>query len=108
MLFRTAEAFIEYLAYNPDTKIGILSLDHDLGEDIMDGYDLVKQLYHQFPDISIKEVRLHTDNYVGFENMYRYLVSAITHDALPNVKYVSPYVYDAKDGEITRGLKYMS
>ena len=108
LLFRTAEEFIEYLTNNPETKINVLSLDHDLGLEVMDGYELVKNIYYQFPELHIQEVRLHTDNGIGFRNMYHYFVSAMDNNALPNVKYVSPNVYDVIDGEIKQGLKFIN
>lgn len=107
LLFRTAEEFIEYLANSPHIKINVLSLDHDLGLEIMDGYELVKNIYYQFPDLHIKEVRLHTDNFIGFGNMYHYLVNAIENQALPNIEHVTPYVYDVIDGNISRGYKFI-
>lgn len=105
MCFRTAEEFMEYLSEHPDMKIDVLHLDHDLGLGVMDGYDIVKELYRIHSQVCINEVRLHTDNHVGFDNMYYYLVSAIKNEALPNVKSVSPYVYDCRDTGMIRGLK---
>ncbi len=53
----------------------VLSLDHDLGDNIPTGYDLVKQLeemvatQHEFkPKI---EMRIHSANPVGRQNMER-------------------------------------
>lgn len=106
LLFRTAEDFIAFFTLNSSLKINILSLDHDLGLDIMDGYDLVKEIVQKFPDIHIKEVRFHTDNYIGFKNMYHYMSSAIDNQVLPNVGHVSPFVYDVIDGEIIRGYRF--
>lgn len=72
----------------------------------LDGYDFVKEIYLQFPDIKIKEVRLHTDNFTGFRNMYYCFINAIKNEALPNIEYVSPYLYDVIDGEIKKGLRF--
>lgn len=106
LVFRTAESLILFLQHNPETEINILSLDHDLGLEALDGYDFVKEIYLQFPDIKIKEVRLHTDNFTGFRNMYYYFINAIKNEALPNIEYVSPYLYDVIDGEIKKGIRF--
>lgn len=52
-------------------KIGILSLDHDLGVNQPTGYDLVKIMVEKrlYP----QEIYLHSANPVGRENMYKLL-----------------------------------
>lgn len=74
LVFRTGEDFINWLKDNSDKHIDLISLDHDLGEGIMDGYELVKQMV----DIcfSCCVIQFHTDNITGFLNMYHYLKSA--------------------------------
>lgn len=62
-----------------DNKVGILSLDHDLGEDeygnlLKTGYDLVKYICENNCDI--EKIYIHTDNAVGRENMYQTLLGA--------------------------------
>lgn len=55
-----------------DNEVGILSLDHDLGEDengnlLSTGYDFVK--YFCEYGLFCEKIYLHTDNSVGRENM---------------------------------------
>lgn len=94
--FRTGEAFIQWLKENPNTEVSLLSLDHDLGQDIMDGYTLTKELVGL--DNNIKNVQLHTDNMVGFKNMYYYLHNAKKHGMLPNMNNIYNYKVNCIDG----------
>ncbi len=74
VIVRTAEtAYEAILAGNKAGKDMVVSLDHDLGEDIPTGYDLVKWIYK---DIAIDEnfrpqisFLIHSMNPVGRENM---------------------------------------
>ncbi|HEY9059628.1 MAG TPA: cyclic-phosphate processing receiver domain-containing protein [Pseudobacteroides sp.] len=73
---RTIEQAIYYLE---NFKIGILSLDHDMGIDIQGnllptGYDLVKYICEN--GLKAERIYLHTDNAVGRENMYSTLLGA--------------------------------
>lgn len=86
--FRTAEEFIQWLHKNPETKIQKLSLDHDLGENIMDGYQLVKNIV-EMPN-NIQKIQFHTDNMIGLKNMYYYIKNAKDAGILPNLRTVSP------------------
>ena len=59
--------------------VGIISLDHDLGEDdegniLPTGYDFVK--YYCEHGLQADEVYIHTDNPVGREAMYQTLIAA--------------------------------
>ncbi len=61
-----------------DYDIGILSLDHDLGEDenglLPTGYDFVK--YFCEYGLYAESIYIHTANPVGRENMYKTLKAA--------------------------------
>lgn len=94
--FRTAEDFIEWLHKNPDTCVSTLSLDHDLGENVMDGYQLVKTLV-DMPNC-IQRIQFHTDNIIGLKNMYMYVKNAQNADVLPNLISVSPHKYVVING----------
>lgn len=77
VITRTYEDAIELLKNN---KVGILSLDHDLGEDengnlLKTGYDLVKYICEN--DCDIEKIYIHTDNVVGRTNMLETLKGAI-------------------------------
>jgi hypothetical protein len=49
-------------------RIAVLSLDHDLGEDTPTGYDLTKWMA-EFNVWPRGEIRIHSGNPVGVENM---------------------------------------
>lgn len=73
---RTAERALEILR---EQKVGILTLDHDLGEDenevlLPTGYDLVKQFCQE--GLFVDKIYIHTDNGVGRTNMYETLKGA--------------------------------
>ena len=71
-------------------QIGILSLDHDLGTDgngdiAKTGYDFVK--YFVENNLMCDEIRFHTANPVGRQNMLMYLLSAQKHGVISkNIK----------------------
>ncbi len=74
-----ARNFNEAIHYIENFKVHILSLDHDLGEDIdgnilPTGYDLVKYICEK--GLRADKIYLHTDNVVGRENMYQTLKAA--------------------------------
>ncbi|GEL07084.1 cyclic-phosphate processing receiver domain-containing protein [Salisediminibacterium halotolerans] len=69
----------EAIYYLENYKVGILSLDHDLGEDdegnlLPTGYDLVKIFCEK--GYRAEQIYLHTDNGVGRENMFQTLKGA--------------------------------
>lgn len=77
--FIIARTYNEAVSYLEMYSIDILSLDHDLGEDIEgellpSGYELVKYIcehgYHA------NRIYIHTDNPVGRDNMYHTLLGA--------------------------------
>lgn len=74
--FTIARNIEEAIYYLENYKVHILSLDHDLGEDINGvllptGYDLVKHMCQN--GLYADKIYLHTDNGVGRENMYQTL-----------------------------------
>lgn len=83
-LFRDGESLLEFLKENNGIKISLLSLDHDLGTDKMDGYEVVKKLVNLNPNITT--IRFHTSNIEGFHNMGRYLISAQKSGVIPGIK----------------------
>lgn len=52
-------------------NVDVLSLDHDLGQNVPTGYDVAKWIvrYNRWP----REIRLHSSNPIGRLNMYRLL-----------------------------------
>ena len=96
-VFRTGEAFIEWLKLNPNTPITLLTLDHDLGENVMNGYELVKT-FVEMPNHIIC-LQFHTDNLVGLKNMFYYAKNAKKHEMLPNIRIISPRKFIFIDGK---------
>ena len=77
---RNVEKAMELLKNN---KVEILSLDHDLGEDIrgnelLTGYDLVLWIcnYYEEYNLYIEKIYIHSDNPVGREKMLETLKGA--------------------------------
>lgn len=54
-------------------RVTHLSLDHDLGENVQSGYDLVKWIEERYfvQDIRPPEMTIHSANPVGRQNMQR-------------------------------------
>lgn len=96
-LYKTAEDFLDFLV-NFEGTIDVLSLDHDLGLDVMNGYDLVKKIVELNPKID--KIQFHTSNIVGYKNMYSYLLSAKKADVINNIKEIDCNRYEYIDGEI--------
>lgn len=102
LTFRNGEDLITYLkkkqAEDKEFTIGKLSLDHDLGEGIMDGYDIVKQLAMLEPMIRIENLQFHTSNPTGWTNMFKYVLKATQHGLFYPDMYVEPRVVEVIDG----------
>lgn len=96
MVFRNAESFLKWLEENPDQEITKLSLDHDLGEGLMDGYDMVKKMV-LLPN-KIESIQFHTDNLVGLKNMYYYIKNAIDNGLMVNLKTIRTHKVNTIDG----------
>ena len=77
--FIVARTMDQALLHLREQNVNILSLDHDLGEDVNGnllptGYDLVKIICEE--GLRVNKIYLHTDNGVGRENMYQTLKGA--------------------------------
>ena len=84
-----------------------MSLDHDLGEGVMTGYDLVKKLVDIFPKID--RITLHTDNNIGFRNMYIYLANARREHVIPPELVIEKQKFNLYDGKLVdSGFSYFS
>lgn len=95
LTFTTGEAFLKYIKKNNIYDFDLISLDHDLGEDVMSGYDLVKKLVEL--NVQSKNWQFHTDNFVGLKNMALYLKSAENHGIL-KTDFINPYKISVIDG----------
>lgn len=74
-LFETAEQLIMFLGTNWN-KVKIISLDHDLGDDRMTGYDVIRFIEEELhtdggPTYVPFEIYIHSANSVGHQNMER-------------------------------------
>ena len=90
LLFKNPEEFIQWRRENANEVIQVLSLDHDMGLEFYDGYDLVKCMIEidSMNAQLIERVQFHTDNMVGFTNMYHYFVSAKNHGLVPDMNII--------------------
>lgn len=82
--FLTAESFLCWCEAHDYPTIELLSLDHDLGDEFMNGFELVKQLVEL--RTPVKRVQFHTDNMLGFKNMYYFLKNAAERGSLPTIE----------------------
>lgn len=81
MLFRTGEEFLEWRKANPDVVIDVIAFDHDLGEGVSNGYEIVQDMVEldSINTENIGKIIFHTDNLIGLKNMYFYLTNAQKH-----------------------------
>jgi hypothetical protein len=56
-------------------RIEAISFDHDLGENVQDGYDAVKWLAENYPQYLMEDVAIdsHSDNPAGRENIEKFV-----------------------------------
>ena len=103
LLFLNQENFISWRKDNLEIEISELSLDHDMGLDYMDGYDLVKYIVHEdsMNIGSIEYIQFHTDNMIGLKNMYCYLESAKKHGAVGKEIIVEKEKINLIDGKLS-------
>lgn len=80
--FTSAEELLTYLDQNPDIQIDTLSLDNDLGQDRLEGYDLVKELVKR--QVKVNCYLIHSANIVAQQNMLSYLTQAMKFKIIPN------------------------
>ncbi|MBC1498569.1 hypothetical protein HB880_11860 [Listeria welshimeri] len=94
--FTTAENFLEWYALNEHPEIDLISLDHDLGDYNMNGYDLIKFLVDF--NVSFHNIQFHTDNTEGFKNMYYYVKDAADKGCLPALQHLEKRKVICSDG----------
>lgn len=72
--FRELKSLLEKASQNGE-KIERLSLDNDLGEGEMEGYQIMKWLSENYPETLVGETicDIHSANPVGHENMEKFL-----------------------------------
>lgn len=90
-LVRSFEEFRDLIKSTDVSKIREISFDHDLGEEgesERSGYDAAKWLIEYLIDnnlemTDLKQLRIHSANPVGAENIRSYLISAQEANILP-------------------------
>ena len=81
--FYTAESMIAFFeAYKGEYNVTCITLDNDLGENALEGYDAVKKLVDL--GISAKWWNIHSENVVAADNMHNYLSSAMYYHMINN------------------------
>lgn len=88
-----------YRAINENDKIDLISFDHDLGENTLDGYSIIKDMVYNHPDYfnKITEIQFHTSNIVGGKNMYNFLINYKENNKInTKIKKVVIYYIDEK------------
>jgi hypothetical protein len=70
--YKTAEDLIEYIELIGWHNVSVISLDHDLGENIKTGYDFLKwaeKWFSMYDEKHIPKFEVHSANPVGVKNM---------------------------------------
>lgn len=70
---------LEELLRSNAEEIEVMSFDHDLGDGEMDGYAIIKWLFRVHGDRYPNEVRVHSANPTGAENIRAYDACARRH-----------------------------
>lgn len=96
LTFKDGESLLIWLKSHPTTKIDLLSFDHDLGENKLNGAQVINKIA-MLPN-NIINVQIHSSNNVGRNNMYKALLSYKKHGYLPNLKNIDSTVYEVIDG----------
>jgi hypothetical protein len=86
LVFREPELFLSWLKDNTEQEL-FLSLDNDMGLEHLDGKAVVKELVI-IPN-NIKQINLHTSNFIARDYMKDYLNNAKACGLLPNLDKVS-------------------
>lgn len=79
--FTSGEELLAYLDQHPDVQIDSISLDNDLGQGKIEGYDLVKELINR--QVVAKRYLIHTANIIAQQNMISYLAQAMRCKLIP-------------------------
>lgn len=96
LLFKSGEEFVEWLNGNKGVEISLISFDHDLGENYMNGVELIHELLSM--NLHIEAVQFHSDNLPTLPTMYSLFASAKRVGLLPHLKHIHPYKIDTNSG----------
>lgn len=101
MVFLTMEEFLDYIKENPTEEL-FVSLDHDMGENVMNGNAMVDKLVYM--DNNIKHVQIHSSNPPAALSMLAKLKSAKKVGLFSADMVIDEHTYEVVDGVETRRL----
>lgn len=106
LVFRNGEDLIKYLQEHPNEHYELISFDHDLGQNVMDGFDVVKEIANNEKiNFTFDKFQFHTDNLTGFINMFYYLISARKNNVISENGLIDPFKHTYIDG-VEENLNY--
>lgn len=106
LVFRNGEDLIKYLKEHPNEHYDLISFDHDLGQNVMDGFDVIKEiLNNENINFTFDKFQFHTDNLTGFVNMFYYLISARKNNVISMKGLIDPFKHTYIDG-VEENLNY--
>lgn len=106
LVFRNGEDLIKYLKEHPNEHYDLISFDHDLGQNVMDGFDVIKEIVNnENINFTFDKFQFHTDNLTGFVNMFYYLISARKNNVISMKGLIDPFKYTYIDG-VEENLNY--
>lgn len=106
LVFRNGEDLIKYLQEHPNEHYELISFDHDLGQNVMDGFDVVKEIVNNEKiNFTFDKFQFHTDNLTGFINMFYYLISDRKNNVISENGLIDPFKHTYIDG-VEENLNY--
>lgn len=106
LVFRNGEDLIKYLQEHPNEHYELISFDHDLGQNVMDGFDVVKEIVNNEKiNFTFDKFQFHTDNLTGFINMFYYLISSRKNNVISEKGLIDPFKHTYIDG-VEENLNY--
>jgi hypothetical protein len=106
LVFRNGGDLIKYLKEHPNEHYDLISFDHDLGQNVMDGFDVIKEIVNnENINFTFDKFQFHTDNLTGFVNMFYYLISARKNNVISMKGLIDPFKHTYIDG-VEENLNY--
>ena len=106
LVFRNGEDLIKYLKEHHNEHYDLISFDHDLGQNVMDGLDVIKEIVNnENLNFTFDKFQFHTDNLTGFVNMFYYLISARKNNVISMKGLIDPFKHTYIDG-VEENLNY--
>lgn len=72
--FTTGNDLIQFMLENPNIIIDEITFDNDLGRDLPEGYDVVKQMV--LNHWNVNKINIHSANIIAVSNMVSFIKSA--------------------------------